>query len=199
MKELSKNITDWCRKYYALEDADAPIVEYGIQLFLNTSLKVIGIFVIGAIIGHFKKVVIAMFVFGSIRNFAGGRHCQTDFGCFSVMLCICLSPIPMFPVPLHLAQWIWGGIAVYSLYQVIRYAPRNSTVNPICDVRILKRKRIGSLVVTGMYVLLLIFYSEPWLRWLVAMPLFIEAVTISPVFYKKVKNEGKYVWRNQYL
>lgn len=162
---------------------DIPIVEYGIQLFLNTSVKVTGILLIGAIIGYFKEVAIAMFVFGSIRNFAGGYHSQTDPGCFSVMLCICLSPIPMFMIPLQLAKWIWGVVAVYSLYQVIRYAPRNSTVNPIYDMQILKRKRIGSLIVTGIYVLFLIFYPGSWLRWLVAMPLLIEAITISSVIY----------------
>lgn len=185
MKEISKKITNWCQDYCQLEDEEYPIVEYGIQLFLNTSLKVIIIFLIGAAIGYFKEVVIAMFVFGSIRNFAGGFHCKTDLGCFSVMLFICLSPIPMFNIDIRLAQLMWGIIAVYSLYQVLRYAPRNSKVNPICDKRILKRKRIRSLIVTGIYVLFLMLYPGTWLRWLVAMPLFIEAVTISPMFYRR--------------
>lgn len=180
MKQISRSITTWCQKNYELSESECHIVEYGIQLMLNTSLKVLVILVVGAVLGHFQEVVIAMFVFGSIRNFAGGYHSDTHLGCLSVMLFICLCPIPLFRVGIGLAKWIWLAISLYSAYAIIRYAPRNSKVNPIHDPRILKRKRVGSLIVLGIYLLFLAFCPSSNLRWLVAMPLFIEALTISP-------------------
>lgn len=160
-------------------------MEYGIEVMLNTSLKVLALLVIGAILGRFREVVIAMFVFGSIRNFAGGYHSKTHLGCFSVMLFVCLCPIPFLGVELHPAGVVWAAVSVYSIYEVIRYAPRNSAVNPIYDSRILKKKRVGSLIVVGAYILFLICFPESSIKWLVALPMFVEAVTISPLFYNK--------------
>ena len=181
MKLISSKIAAWCQKQCLLSEEQVHIVEYGIEVMLNTSLKVIGILVISTILGCFKEVVIAMFVFGSIRNFAGGYHSSTHLGCFSAMLLTCLSPLPFLGVELAVAKWIWGAISVYSMYEIIRYAPRNSKVNPIHDRRILKRKRVGSLVVIGLYVLFLVFCPSSKWGWWVAMPMFIEAVTISPL------------------
>ena len=183
--QLSKKITAWCKDNCQLSDEQVHVVEYGIEVMLNTSLKVLGILMIGAILGCFKEVVIAMFVFGSIRNFAGGYHSSTHFGCFSAMLLTCLSPLPFWDVELGTARWIWGAISVYSMYEIIRYAPRNSKVNPIHDPQILKRKRVGSLVAIGLYVLFLFFCPSSKWGWLVAMPMFIEAVTISPLLCDK--------------
>ncbi|MBR1931140.1 MAG: accessory gene regulator B family protein [Lachnospiraceae bacterium] len=175
-----------------MSDADCHIVAYGIESMLNSSLKILIILCVGALIGYFREVVIAMFVFGGIRKFAGGYHSSSHLGCLSVMLFICLCPIPLFGVEVRVAGWVWLAIAVYALYEVIRYAPRNSRVNPIYDQGILRRKRVGSLIVTGLAVVFLALYPGNELRWLVAMPLFIEALTISPLFYgKKDKTDGE--------
>lgn len=181
MKQISRKITNWCQGICGLSEAEVHIVEYGIELMLNTSLKILGLLVVGAVIGCFWEVVAAMFVFGSIRNFAGGYHSNTHLGCFSAMLFTCLSPIPFLGVGLRLSKWIWGAISVYSMYEIIRYAPRNSKVNPIHDMRILKRKRVGSLVIVGIYVLFLVFCPSSTIGWLVAMPMLIEAFTVSPL------------------
>ena len=183
MKKISDKIIEWCKQNYQFAEDEYPVFEYGIQLILNTFLKVIMIFMIGFVIGYFQEVVVTLSVFCGIRHFAGGVHCKTDLGCFCVMLFICMCPIFMFRVDENFSKWIWGVISVYSVYEMIRYAPRNSKVNPIYDSKILVRKRIGSLIVTGIAVLLLFCYPELNMRWLIAMPLFIEAVTISPIFY----------------
>lgn len=168
-----------------MDCADKHIVEYGIQLMLNTSLKVVIILIVGNTLGHFKEVVIAMSVFGGIRYFEGGYHCKTDIGCLSVMLLASLSPILFFGIEVRIAQYIWRMIIVYSLYETIRYAPRNSKVNPIYDLQILSRKRSGSIIVVGIASIFIIIYPQNNVCWLVVIPMFIESVSISPIFYGK--------------
>lgn len=185
MKQISKKIAAWCIQNHPMDDAESHIVAYGIELMLNTSLKVIAIFVIGAAMGYLREVAVAMAVFGGVRYFAGGYHCRTDLGCFSVMLFVCLCPIPFMRMDVDIARWIWGVIVIYSLYEIIRYAPRNSKVNPIYDSLILRKKRVGSIITSVVAVLLIAVYPNDNVRWLVAMPVFVEAVTLSPMFYRR--------------
>lgn len=184
MRKISDSVTQWCARYCHIQDDEYPFVVYGIRLLFNTSIKVSLILLIGLVTGHFKEVLIAMSVFGCIRNFAGGYHCKTDIGCFCVMLFICVCPIFFIHIEPQVDRWIWYGISIYAVYEIIRYAPRNSKVNPIYDLKLLKRKRTGSLVVSAVAVIAVLFYPENNLRWLVAVPLFIEAFTLSPFFYR---------------
>ena len=74
--------------------------------------------------------------------------------------------------------WVSGLMAIYSIYKVLRYAPCNSRVNPIEDVKILKLKRVGSIaeVIIVNAGVLLGFSTE--MKWLIGLPLFIEAILI---------------------
>ncbi len=181
MKQISRWIVTWCQNKNRMSEEQFHIVEYGIQLLLNTSLKILTIGVIGGILGYFNEVVIAMFVFGSIRYFAGGYHFKTDMGCLGFMLLMCLSPIPMFRVELYLSKWIWRAISIFSIYEILRYAPRNSKVNPILDYRILKKKRVGSLAVLMIWLLFISLCQSSDIGWLISIPMFVETVTISPL------------------
>lgn len=192
MKRISTAISGWCRRNCQLEEAEFHIVEYGIQLLLNTSVKVIIILLTGMVLGYFREVLIAMSVFSAIRYFAGGYHSRTDLGCLGIMLFICLCPIPLFRLSISVSIMIWGLIIVYSAYGIIRYAPRNSTVNPVRDPKIMAKKRKGSIIACAIAVLLIVFSPVNDLRWLVAMPLFIEAITISPIFYGKGKMQKEF-------
>ena len=52
MNLLCRGIADWCKKNGAILEEDYPIVLYGIQVVLNTSLKLLGIFLIGALLQY---------------------------------------------------------------------------------------------------------------------------------------------------
>lgn len=58
------------------------IMVYGMELILDSTIKLIVYLIIGATIGKFKEVLFAVSVFGIIRKFAGGIHAKTGRGCF---------------------------------------------------------------------------------------------------------------------
>ena len=168
-----------------MDDAEYCIVAYGIQSILSSAVKVLVIFLTGAISGYYKEAVVSLSVFGEIRRYAGGYHCKTNIGCLGAMLFICFFPIMMFDVNTEIAKWVWLSILIYSTYEIVRYAPRNSVVNPISDFVILKKKRIRSLISLGIAAIILILCGDGNIKWLVSLPLFCEAVTISPILSKK--------------
>ncbi len=181
MKYVSGKIADWCRGILEMEESEYHIVEYGIELMLNTTWKLAGLFLIGLAIGHLQEVVVAMAVFGSVRYFAGGFHSDTDLGCFGAMLFICLCPIPLCGVEGMAAYIISTVLVIYSLYEIVCYAPCISKVNPIRNPEILRNKRRGSLIVSVLYAVFVLVCIDVRWRWLVTIPLFLEAFSISPL------------------
>lgn len=50
MSLLCRGIAGWCRKHGVVSEEEYPIVLYGIQVLLNTSLKILGILLIGVML-----------------------------------------------------------------------------------------------------------------------------------------------------
>ena len=180
MNCLSKKIADWCLHNQGMEPEQFEIVVYGINLFFNTTLKICGLLMIGILLSCFTEVVVVLTVFCGMRYFAGGIHCKTDLGCFGMMLVTCFLPILLMRLDIHWALPVWVLMAVFSAFAVIKYAPRNSEVNPVADPVILKRKRIGGLVLCGILIIVAILCGDTGLRWLLMTPMFVEAMTILP-------------------
>lgn len=65
MNAISRKLGLWCLRNEGIAESQYPIVIYGIELFLNTTLKVVGILAAGAILGMFAEVLLAMTV---LRN-----------------------------------------------------------------------------------------------------------------------------------
>lgn len=182
MNLLCSGIAGWCKKNGAVSDEDYPIVLYGIQVILNTSIKISGIFLTGVLLHRLAAVLISTAVFCSMRYWTGGWHSKSHSGCFCTMLipCVCPSLLMEFMAGRN-AEWVFwvlGGMLVYSIYKVLRYAPCNSTVNPIEDAGILKVKRIGGIAEGFVLGMLIVFcINREWIL-LVLFPLCVCAVLL---------------------
>ena len=180
MNLLCRGIADWCKKNGAILEEDYPIVLYGIQVVLNTSLKLLGIFLIGALLHRLPAVLLSTAVFCSMRYWTGGWHSESHMGCFSVMLIPCVGSPLLAGINGEWVPWVLGIMAVYSVYKVWRNAPCNSKVNPIEDQKVLKLKRIGSIaevvIIVGGVILTGLSME---IQWLMGFSLFVDAILIS--------------------
>lgn len=176
---LCSEIAEWCKKNCAVSEEDYPIVLYGIQVILNTSIKLLGIFMIGALLHRLPAVLLSTAVFCSMRYWTGGWHSGSHIGCFCTMLIPCVGSSLLAGISEEWVPWVLRTMAVYSVYKVLRYAPCNSKVNPIEDEKKLKLKRIGSIaevMIVGSGVLLG-FSTE--MQWLIGLPLFLNAILVN--------------------
>lgn len=179
MNLLCTGIANWCKKNGAVSEEDYPIILYGIQLCLNTSLKMLGILLIGALIHHFMDVLLSMAVFCSMRYWTGGWHSKSHLGCFSTMLLPCVCPAVLMELDGGWMPWALGCMLIYSVYNVLKYAPCNSKVNPIEDPQILKRKRVGSIIETAAIVMVVLIYPNVEIQGLIILPLCIDAAMLT--------------------
>lgn len=184
MKVISRKLALWCLRNDGIDESQYPIVIYGIELFLNTTLKVVGILVIGAVLGMFAEVFLAMVAFCGMRHWTGGYHCKTHIGCFSVMALVCFGAALVSKINFEGAVIVQFLIICHSVWMIYRYAPRNSEKNPITDDKILRRKRKGSFIWLACNVIIMSFCKVD-IRWLIILPVFAETMLLSSMFYKK--------------
>lgn len=179
MDLLCSGIADWCKKYGAVSDEDYPVVLYGIQVMLNTSLKLLGIFLVGVFLHRLAAVLLSTAVFCSMRYWTGGWHSRSHMGCFCTMLVPCVFPALLLGVGWEWKPWILGCALACSIYRILRYAPCNSEVTPIEDAGILKVKRIGGLAETLVLGMLIVFCPCQEFRLLVLLPLCVCAALLK--------------------
>lgn len=178
MDLLCKGIADWCKKNGAVSQENYPIILYGIQVMLNTSLKVAGILLTGAMLRRLPQVILSTVAFCSMRYWTGGWHSKSHLGCFCTMLIPCVGPSLLTGISGEWVSWVMGGMAIYSVYKVWRYAPYNSMVNPIEDERSIQRKKIGAIVETGCLLGIILLLKNVEIGLLIINPLCIEAILI---------------------
>lgn len=183
MKEISRAIAAWCSRNSDNAVYSEAVTACGVELMLNTFSKILVLLLLGAAAGKLGETVLTLAVFGGMRYFAGGYHCSTDAGCLGFMLCMCLAAILLeqaAPPAIFLAP-----VLSFAVCGIVRYAPRNSAVNPVTDSRVLLRKRRGSLICLALLVTVIFMIQPLGMKWLVAAPLFIEALTVSEIFNKR--------------
>ena len=179
MNYLCNGIANWCKNNSVLSEEDYPIILYGIQVILNSSLKLSGILLIGTLLHQFWTVLFSAIVFCSMRYWTGGWHSKTHLGCFCIMLISCLVPSLLMGVEEEWALWILSGMLICSVYRTFRYAPCNSEVTPIEDIKCLQRKRLGSIVEIVGLLVAMILYPDIEMGWLIILPVFVNASMLT--------------------
>ena len=90
-KALAEQIVAVMDRYNNYEELEKIVICYGMELFLNSILKISIYFVIGFSIGKGVETILSIIIFGSLRKVSGGRPAKTDVGCCivtgSIILC----------------------------------------------------------------------------------------------------------------
>lgn len=131
---IANKIAKWCGNYYTLETSRRKIIEYAIEVLLETVFKLIILLLLGAIFNRFFETIVFLISFCVLRFFAGGFHLKTNFGCSSVVILIwavadlCNQYIR---IPFELAVCSY----VLNIFILALFAPADSKENKIVSSR----------------------------------------------------------------
>lgn len=84
MKKMSEYIVSYMDKKRNYSIEEITVISYGIELFLNSVIKIIVYMLIGILIGRMKEVLFSFLIWCSVRKQSGGRHAQNDSICFLI-------------------------------------------------------------------------------------------------------------------
>ena len=196
LKRISKKIAGWC--YAKTHCGDIEVIAYGVEIILDTLTKLIALILLSILIGYPKEMVMVLITFSSLRFFAGGFHMHSGIGCFLSMVFIfglsfaveklvIFYDIVITPDALALLLLILVGF-------VFLYAPRPTKNNPITDTRILQRKKIYSVALSGI-LCFIIWYMKGNNKLWILVPFICEIVTILPIVNYKTTREEDRKWK----
>lgn len=88
MDKLSSCITDILWKQGILQDDDIKKCNYGLDIFLSSTLEVLSILIISLFINNFIETILFFTAFIPLRIYAGGYHAKTRLKCFIVSIIV---------------------------------------------------------------------------------------------------------------
>lgn len=84
MEKLSKYIIDGMNQKRKYTPEEKKIIQYGIELFLSSAVKIVLYISLGIIIGKAKESFFALVVWCVVRKQSGGRHAKSESICFVI-------------------------------------------------------------------------------------------------------------------
>lgn len=191
-KYIATVISDWCLKKNSVTPTQEIAIRYGIELFLNSLLKILLILLIGTIFGKGIETIIVISCFSILRGEAGGIHMKSSLGCFLSMSAIVIVSVLGAEVIPYFSKYVSILVIGISLIVISLYAPFTTKNNPITDKKIIKQKKWKAMIVVFILGVLIFITKDNHLRALVLIPVIIEIITILPVWRRKEeRNSGQ--------
>ncbi|MDK2807426.1 MAG: accessory regulator [Clostridiales bacterium] len=190
LSRISKKIAGWC--YAGTPQGDIEITAYGIEILLDTLTKLTALVILAALFGYLREMLIVLIVFSSLRYFAGGFHMHSGIGCFLSMAFIfgvtfAVEKLALFSA-LVLPPYVLALLLLVAILLVFFYAPFATKNNPITDEVILKRKKLGSFVLSvilSAFIWLVPYEAKIW----ILIPFLCEVATILPIVNHRTTGE----------
>lgn len=181
---LSSLIVSYMNQNGEYTDNERLIFTYGIELLLNSLLKIMIYLAIGCIMGKGMKVIEALFVFGILRKLSGGRHAKTSLGCFLITGIILILGIGVpYIVCFSNSEYIFVAIVTWIIY--LCFAPCDEYYQAMERKSERKRQKTKSLILSGGILTAGYFMDRYW-RMLMLCITFLQGITTV-----ELKKNGK--------
>lgn len=174
------------KQYPTYSDDKLDEIMYGVEGIYLTITKTIIIFLIAAVLGIFKELVLLLLTFNFIRLFAFGMHADKSWICLlfssslfigSTYLCKYLTLTPEVLYLLYIIAFII--IAIHS--------PADTVKRPLIKKKKRIRFKILSLLVTITYFIISVLINDSLITNALIFGLLIECILILPLTYKIFK------------
>ena len=188
ISNISEGLTEVIRKNMPIDDVKAEQIEYGIYMTISEVIKISVILLISALLDVLLYTVVTMLVFGTHRNFIGGVHAKTHWGCFVSYGVITLGTV-YASMYLNIDKALLC-VLIYPICMLIayKYAPADITNKPVASRRQRRNLRIGGFTFMTVVFVAALFLPHPYSNLLIVVSL-IECITMLPIVYKITGNE----------
>lgn len=180
-------ISEWCGKSLGSSEEERQVVQYGMEIVLDTAMKIAVILLAGLATGKLPAFAASLACFCSLRYWAGGIHCKTSFRCLVAMLAVCTGSV-------YSAFWLeqfgeapfWMA-AVFGCLCLALFAPGETGKSGFLSQKKRLQKKLGAVLWMAGGVILAVIINHSWWRWVLITPMFIEAISVIPCEMRKEK------------
>lgn len=184
---ITEQMTNWLNNASPISKEDNIIVQYGLELIIESLAKIIFILIIGVALGKGIKVFLTLIVFCSLRSQAGGIHAKSNLGCTLFMIFICTFSLIFSLLP-PIGKLENSTFFVLAGGIIALYAPITVNIKYFSSHIICFKKRMA------LFILILCFFASMLFvcfRNIIASTVIMESITLLPFLQstnlKKVK------------
>ncbi|MEK5199604.1 accessory gene regulator AgrB [Staphylococcus sp. FSL H8-0121] len=157
-------------------------VRLGMQVVVSNIAKFIVTYGLALIIHVFWYTLVTHIAYMILRFYAHGSHAKSSLLCHIQNVLIFVI-MPWLIVRLSIGHFSMLILALIGYFIVITYAPAATKKQPI-PKRLVKRKRILSIVLYIILVIISFIVKEPYSQ-LILFGLIVESTTLLPIFFPK--------------
>lgn len=103
---------------------------YGLELSISVLVNLVSVLLIGLVMGMLPEAVLFLFLYVTVRRFAGGFHFESQVVCF---LSMCIMSLSAFLVIRYGGNniWLWSAVMAASVLILLLLSPVPSITKPI--------------------------------------------------------------------
>lgn len=184
-KFIADKISNWCLKRNKVSEIQEVAIRYGIELYLDSTIKIFLIIFIGILLGRGYETIIAIACFCMLRGQAGGIHMKSSFGCFSSMVIIVLLSVAGAEFVQKISVPVIVILSIVSVMAIYLFAPYTTANNPISEEKIILSKKRKAMLIVVLVGLIACVVESSHVRALLLIPVIIEIITILPFWRRK--------------
>lgn len=178
-----------------VDDEQAEIIMYGIQLIVGEVPKVFSVFIIGAILGLWWQTLVAFWILLPYKYSSGGFHLKSHMGCFiATNLIYCgnsyISTIIQLNIYTKIALILINLIV--GIIMVSIYAPADTENLPILTKKERRTKKILSYIFLIANMLIALVIPNKIVSNILIFGTLVQTFCITNLAYKITKNEYGY-------
>ena len=178
-----------------VDNEQAEIIMYGIQLIVGEIPKVFSVFIIGALLGLWWQTLLAFWILLPYKYASGGFHLKTHLGCFiGTNLVYCGNAYISSIIELGIYTKIFFIIfnLIIGIVMVSIYAPADTINLPILTKKERRMKKALSYIFLIINMLVALLVPNTTISNILIFGTLVQTFSITRLAYKLTKNEYGY-------
>lgn len=194
MKQLAHIVTQQLVMNHIINEEEAELYDYGLQLLLTAGGTSLGIIVLGLVTQQLPLTILFMLALMGLRHYAGGYHAQTYLHCFLLSCSAYLGLLIFVHVATLFFDMRWGiltslAICVYICY----HGSINSEKNEKTQQQMQQRVKVTRIIACFFTTCMIIIYCKGFVwqeaAWLLVYVQALTALGMLAVLKKKKKTK----------
>ena len=183
------------KKMPEIDDEQAEIITYGLQMIIGEIPKMFILFGVGFLFGVGWYMLFAYFAMLPYRAMSGGFHLKTHIGCIIGTVLFYYGNIIISNLLYldNIQKYILIGLTfIFGMLMVSMYAPADTENVPIISKHERRKKKILSYITLALTLTAAVFVPDRVLSNILIIGTIIQSLSITRLAYKITKNKYGY-------
>ena len=183
------------KKMPEIDDEQAEIITYGLQMIIGEIPKIFVLFGVGFLIGVGWYMLFAYFAMLPYRAMSGGFHLKTHIGCIVGTVLFYYGNIIISNLLYldNIQKYILIGLTfIFGMLMVSMYAPADTENVPIISKHERRKKKILSYITLSLTLIAAAFVPDRVLSNILIIGTILQSLSITRLAYKITKNKYGY-------